>query len=350
MSTTLFRSKEREEQGFSVRDVRLKLHENGYEPIATRGKKPVADGWQNGEITRDRIIKEILSHPGATNTGLRTDHFPVVDIDLWNDDHVVVIAQLVTERLGLTPLFRRGRKGLAMCYRLSGTPIGKLIIKGDTDERTALSRPVYKTLVEILGRSNQVVAYGVHPETGRVYEWLEPGGEPLKVGFDDLPAVTPDQLRGLADAVRLECAGLGYNVKGLGVQGGEDTISAPIAYGRLDDARDVTTKFLDLIPSAKRSRSGWYNFGCPACGHRDHKSGIQVLANGGFVYHCFHASCDFNKSTGWQPPNRIVGDRVKHLYELLGGDAADLKIENRRCGYESVAEMLADFARMGVVR
>jgi len=350
MSTTLFRSKEQEEQALSACHVRLRLHENGYEPIATCGKKPVVDGWQNGEITRDRIIKETLSHPGATNTGLRTDHFPVVYIDLWNDDHVVVIAQLVTERLGLTPLFRRGRKGLAMCYSLTGTPIGKLIIKGDTDERTALGRPVYKTLVEILGRSNQVVAYGVHPDTGRVYEWLEPGGEPLKVGFDDLPAVTPDQLRGLAEAVRHECAGLGYNVKGLGVQGGEDTMSAPISCGGVDDARDVTTKFLDLIPSAKRSRSGWYNFGCPACGHRDHKSGIQVLANGGFVYHCFHASCEFNKSTGWQPPNRTVGDRVKRLYELLGGDAADLKIENRLCGYESVAEMLADLAQMGVAR
>ena len=70
-----------------------------------------------------------------------------------------------------------------------------------------------------------------------------------------------------------------------------------------------------------------------------------MLANGGFDYHCFHASCDYNQSTGWQPSSssRHVGKRVIKLYRLLGGDPADLIPHKRLPGYVSLAEMLADF-------
>ena len=55
--------------------------------------------------------------------------------------------------------------------------------------------------VEILGRGNQVVGYGLHPDTGKPYEWVG-DSEPLLTSFGDLPAVKPSQLRGLAEAIR----------------------------------------------------------------------------------------------------------------------------------------------------
>ena len=73
--------------------------------------------------------------------------------------------------------------------------------------------------------------------------------------------------------------------------------------------------------------------------------GIRILANGGFEYKCFHASCEFNKATGWQPPRRVIGPRERHLYELLGGNPEDLTVQHRMGGYSCVDEMIADRER-----
>src|SRR5205085_3812149 len=221
----------------------------------------------------------------------------------------------------------------------------------DTGKRTKPTpmcpngNPIYRTLVEILGKGNQVVGYGIHPETGNPYEWVG-DSEPLLTSFGDLPAVTPNQLRSLAEAIREECARLGYRVKGVGIEGSEVNDKPPPKVGAVADAFDVTEMFLRLVRGGRRSPSGYVNCPCPACNHRDNKSGLVVLANGGFIYKCFHASCEFNRATGWQPPSRRVGDRVKYLYELLGGDPAELRVKNRLRGYESVADMIADLRRV----
>jgi len=341
--SNVFSSQHRIGQALPASELRLKLLQNGYGPVPVKGKNPSPIiGWNTGPITPDRIAHDIEAYQNHRNTGLLTTLMPTIDIDLWNDDHAADIGVVVAERLGLSPLLRRGRKGLAMCYRLDGEPVGSLIVKEDTGERTAKGHPVYRTLVEVLCRGRQVVAYGDHPDTGEPYEWVG-DGEPLRTRLDELPAVTPNQLRDLAEAIREECARLGYNVKGVRVEGGEQNDKPPPKVGTAANALDVTEMFLSLIRGGKRSPTGYLNFPCPACGHKDHKSGIQVLANGGFVFKCFHASCEYSKATGWQPPNRVVGDRVKHLYELLGGDPAELRVQNRLCGYLSLADMLADF-------
>ena len=224
MVTTIFRSNEPKLQGLTPRELRRKLLQQSYAPIAIVGKKPIAAAWQIAQITPDSINAEISLYPSATNTGLRTDQFPVVDIDLWDDDHVGDVGCLVADHLGPTPLLRRGRKGLAMCYRLDGDPIGKLVVKEDSGKRTKPTpmcpngNPIYRTVVEILGKGNQVVGYGIHPETGNPYEWVG-DSEPLLTSFGDLPAVTPNQIRELVEAIREECARLGYKVKGVGIEG-----------------------------------------------------------------------------------------------------------------------------------
>src|SRR6266850_1419602 len=65
-------------------DRKLKLLENGYQPIATNGKKPVATGWQLGEITADRIKQEHRDFTYAQNIGLRTGELSMIDLDLVN--------------------------------------------------------------------------------------------------------------------------------------------------------------------------------------------------------------------------------------------------------------------------
>lgn len=347
MSDTLFSATDYNLQTFSPLQLRLKLLEQGYAPIACVGKKPIADNWQSGVVTPERLRAEAAAFALATNIGLRTDDFSVVDIDLWNDDHVGDVGALVAEHLGLTPLIRRGRKGLAMCYRLVGDPIGKLYVKENTGKRSKPTQfcpngnPIYGTLVEILGKTNQVVGYGIHPDTGLPYEWIG-DREPLLTKWSDLPAVMPGQLRQLAEAIRVLCGDLGYKVKGVSVEGGEYRDRPAPTPGRPDHALDVTKMFLRLIPTVRLSPSGYYNFRCPVCRKSGAKAGIQPLTNGGFYFKCFHASCEFAKPTGWQPPPRRVGERVKYLYECLGGDRSDFNLVEMLEGYDSMTELLAE--------
>jgi hypothetical protein len=190
-------------------DLKLKLLSNGYQPIATNGKKPVATGWQLGEITADRIKHEHRDFAYARNIGLRSGELVPVDIDLVNLDHILQIIDIVLEVLPYTPMLRRGAKGIAMCYR-NKTPIGKLKIfeKKDKADKTKLCYGV-----EILGTKNQIVAYGVHPDTKERYSWPEKGFEPALVPFDQLPEVTPEQLRDLADRVFDKLKALGYRME-----------------------------------------------------------------------------------------------------------------------------------------
>ena len=54
-------------------------------------------------------------------------------------------------------------------------------------------------------------------------------------------------------------------------------------------------------------------------------------------------------STGRRGGNHHHGGSVielEHLYELLGGDPAELTVKNRLRGYESVADMIADLRRL----
>jgi hypothetical protein len=65
------------------------------------------------------------------------------------------------------------------------------------EPREKTATPVYivngkKCQVEALGKGQQFVAFGMHPETGMPYEWFGPS--PLKVRFEDLPLIEPDDL------------------------------------------------------------------------------------------------------------------------------------------------------------
>src|SRR5438270_7952237 len=152
--------------------LRWRLLENGYEPIPIQGKRPCIVGWTTGNIDLERIVRETILHPDHRSTGLRTGALVGADIDLHNDDHAEIIRQEVEDTIGATPLRRRGSKGAMLCYRKAGTPIGKIIIRDSVAD---------KTLFEIFGAGGQFVAYGIHPDTQRPYEWLIPGQEPLFV-------------------------------------------------------------------------------------------------------------------------------------------------------------------------
>lgn len=195
-------------------DPALVLIENGYEPVVVAGKRPVAAGWQKGEVTPERIAEERRAHPEAQNTGLRTGRLVGVDIDIRDGEHTEAIASVVEDCLGFSAYLRIGAKGGLRCYR-NEQPIKKITI---TAEVTGKRR----TQVEILGEGQQFVAYGLHPDTGNSYDWPNAffGSEPLQAPLAELPEVTPEQLRDCAHKIASELTVRGFANAKVSIEGG----------------------------------------------------------------------------------------------------------------------------------
>jgi hypothetical protein len=310
---------------------RYRLLENGYEPIPIQGKRTRIEGWTRGNIDPERIVLETIHHLDHRSTGLRTGRLVGVDIDLHDAEHADIIQGVVEDTIGPTRLQRRGSKGAMLCYQKAGTPIGKIVIR-DAEAK--------KTLVEIFGQGGQFVAYGIHPETQRPYEWLIPGQEPLLVPRSDLPEVSTDMLHELRGRVSERLVELGYQLQAAAGR----AYTEPLRAGRLGDAETITQKFLDILPSeARQNHKGFINFPCPGCRHNDNRSGLLVTPGGGFRFRCFHASCDYHTCTGWEPGS-LIGPRTRRLYEQMGGDPGELRVKPKLLEgcFDSLQDMLAE--------
>lgn len=182
---------------------------NGYRPIPVIGKAPAAEGWRDGAVTSERLAAERAEHPDAVSTGLRTDTIAGIDLDIIDADHLQRFVDLAYAELGETTLIRRGAKGWLMVYRRD-EPLRK-ITAAPADKAQAK-----RAKVEILGAGQQFVAFGIHPDTGRPYEWLHPDPDglgvlsPLDVPLHLVPAVTSHQLRSFAGKAAALLTELGY--------------------------------------------------------------------------------------------------------------------------------------------
>jgi hypothetical protein len=190
------------------RAIRRLLLKGGYEPLPIFGKAPLWRGWRSEPVTA-RLLESIEADPryaNHTNTGVKTGHFAVVDIDVRDPTYAAAVAEAVTSILGPTEVERIGSKGKALCY-YNPEPISKITVGGIApggDEAT--------TLVEFLGVGQQMAAYGIHPVTGRPYEWPNAvlDGDLLGTPLTSLPPVTPELLRQAANTATTLLATLGY--------------------------------------------------------------------------------------------------------------------------------------------
>jgi hypothetical protein len=95
---------------------------------------------------------------------------------------------------------------------------------------------------------------------------------------------------------------------------------------------EIVDLFFAVVPPARVNARGWRNFDCPACDDRRRRGGFLPTPEGGFKYRCFNGGCEFESPTGWSPGSPL-GKRPRRLYELLGGDPADLPRGNRSGGF-----------------
>jgi hypothetical protein len=164
---------------------RRRLLASGYSPLPVNGKAPPISGWQGIEATNDDISAWEHKYPDATNTGILTCNTPAIDIDVLDppvDDEL----QQIAERMIGTSAVRTGQAPKrAMLFR-TDAPFDKIStpIFISPDGRT------HK--VEILGRGQQLVVNGIHPDTQSPYKWQ--GGEPgPQLKRDALPELSAEK-------------------------------------------------------------------------------------------------------------------------------------------------------------
>jgi hypothetical protein len=178
---------------------------NGYEPVAVEGKRALGTGWSTRPNTIEAVTADRAALPNATNTGLRTGRLVGLDIDIRDPAQAEAIQAIAFEVLGNGPMMRIGSKGAMLVYR-NETSISKITITDHPPDGRKR-----RTLVEILGNGQQFVAYGIHPDTGKQYEWIDGiFNAPIHLPFDALSAVTPTRLREFAQRAAAQLAEWGY--------------------------------------------------------------------------------------------------------------------------------------------
>src|SRR5262245_21464320 len=162
-------------------EYRISLKTAGFAPLPVAGKRPVINDWQT---KTDADAAEIASwgatFPGCTNTGVLTERTPALDIDIKNAEAADAVSELVFE------LF--GDKG-TLLTRFGQTPKRAILFR--TDQPFAKQSITFAAQdggthkVEMLGRGQQIVVNGIHPNTHKPYSWhgdRAPGAVP----WDDL--------------------------------------------------------------------------------------------------------------------------------------------------------------------
>lgn len=184
-----------------------RVQANGYIPIPCDGKKPIGIGWTN-RTRYDPFEGEIYCN---ANLGILTKHAPFLDIDITDPE----LAGAVLEYLRTTfpelqqALERTGKAPKCGFLLRTDAPFRKLQQTFHRGEETCK--------IEWLADGQQFIAFGIHPDTGRLYYW-NGQGSPLDVHWQDLPPVDEARAREILRAVSDFVVGQGW-LMGEGVSG-----------------------------------------------------------------------------------------------------------------------------------
>ncbi|WP_052833232.1 bifunctional DNA primase/polymerase [Bradyrhizobium sp. LTSP885] len=175
-------------------ETRKRLCAAGFMPIPVMGKKPAIDKWQTKTETNDGELDIWANmYPGATGTGMLTRYLPTLDIDIKNPEAAEAVEQLVRDHFedaGVV-LVRFGNKPKRAIPFRTATPYKKITVNLIAPDKSVDQK------IELLADGQQVVAFGIHPDTKQPYVWF--GGEPGAIRREELPALNDVQAQQLVD-------------------------------------------------------------------------------------------------------------------------------------------------------
>lgn len=208
----------------------------------------VGMNWRETKATSDDI--RTWASWGA-NVGLRSDAFPGVDIDCADEGLAQIVEDAALSQLGPAPV-RVGNPPKRLLPYRTGIPFGRM--------RLWFRRGDKHYLVEVLGQGTQYLVAGVHPTTGRPYQWST---DPATLGVAGLTEITreaADQfltyLQQAADMLGYECEREGNGKQTAERKGDQSQFLAP----SLEELR-AAVEALPNTNSMFPSRTDWLKVG-----------------------------------------------------------------------------------------
>lgn len=167
----------------------LKLIQNGYliTPIRPGKKSPTSEDWRNVRSTKSQLAEWIEGGHQHSGIGIVTRNTPGIDIDVEDEEVAEALQDWLFENVGEAPV-RVGRWPRRLLLYRCDTPFRKI----QSSKYAGELGDEYK--VEALADGQQFVAYARHPDTGKPYEWVNEGQNPLEIAADDLPTITAEQI------------------------------------------------------------------------------------------------------------------------------------------------------------
>src|SRR5512134_389993 len=232
-------------------DLGARLVDNGYAviPIMPGTKKPgrlVSGAWRDYPGWTKHCLRPTTEHELAiwsqwpeAGIGIAGGAVAAVDIDIADGALALRIADLARERLGETPAVRIGR-----------APKRLLVYRTQSPFKGFKRYPI-----EILCEGQQFVAYHIHPDTGRPYEWPEDSLAEIDIGA--LPAISESQARAFAEEAY---ALVPEPLRPARLAGGA-VQAHPAPLGELRGTADAITAALAFIPNADLDYDSWMRIG-----------------------------------------------------------------------------------------
>ena len=184
----------------------LSLVSNGYRPIPIEagGKRPGVKDWEKSRADA-ALVREWASDGFArANVGILTENTPAIDIDIYDAEIADRMEQWVLDNIaGASDAPRRvGRAPKRLLLFRTDEPFRKQ--QAEYKDKTGR-----KHKLEVLGVGQQFVAYGIHPDTQKPFEWTT-FDQPLDLEAVALPALTLEDARAAVAEFERMCNELGW--------------------------------------------------------------------------------------------------------------------------------------------
>ena len=176
-------------------DTRLQLRQAGYDPIPCIGKRPYGEGWQKQtDVTAHEIEMWSRTCPAADNTGILTRRTPTLDVDILDEEAARAIEEHIHEHYDERGyVLPRIGKPPKRAYPFRTDQVFQKIVVN------VIAAAGGQEKIEFLADGQQVICFGVHPETHQPYRWHS--GAPGEIARADLPYVHDYEAQQLVDDI-----------------------------------------------------------------------------------------------------------------------------------------------------
>lgn len=187
-----------------LKDYGERLVELGYTvlPIRPGTKRPDIKNWPDHATTAADVVKWYSNGRAQHGAGINARDTPAIDVDVMDREVADAMSDAIDAIFpGVTLLTRTGLAPKFLIPFRSDEPFRKLTSSVYTDGK-------HEHKVEILGDGQQWVAYHVHPDTERPYEWWDGlgGGGIADVEHEALPLLARESAQRVIDAFEVLAA------------------------------------------------------------------------------------------------------------------------------------------------